>query len=62
MEANDAGALAAGLEKLLLNPQEAVQMGRQGRQKVIEEFDAVQGVRTICKTFEEVITKYHEKQ
>lgn len=62
IEADNVDSLAVGLEKLLLDPEQAAQLGRLGRQNIIENFDAIQGTRKMSKIFEEVIKNHHDRK
>ena len=61
VEADNVDSLSDGLEKLLLDPKQAKQLGRQGHQKVVENFDAIECARELSDTFEKVIKNHHDR-
>ena len=54
-EPNNAKALAAALETLLLDPEQARQLGEQGRKAVHEKFDIEQTARDLMRIYAKVI-------
>jgi glycosyltransferase involved in cell wall biosynthesis len=56
-EPNDANSLATAIEKLLLNPQQARELGSQGRKTVFANFSMEQMAHEILRVMEKVTSK-----
>jgi glycosyltransferase involved in cell wall biosynthesis len=54
-EPNSAGALAAAMEPLLLDPDYARQLGQQGREKVFEKFNVEQTAEALMRIYQVTI-------
>ena len=54
-EPNDANALATAIETLLLDPEQVRELGRRGREAVLENFGAERMVQGVLRVFEEVM-------
>jgi glycosyltransferase involved in cell wall biosynthesis len=54
-EPNDANALAAAIETLLLDPERVRELGRRGREAVLENFGAERMVHGVLRVFEKVM-------
>ena len=57
-EPNDAGELARALERLLLDPDHARDLGRKGREAVFEKFDVEKTARRMVRIYEGIIEQF----
>ena len=57
-EPNNAQALAAAMQTLLLDPSRARELGRQGRKKVLERFDVTQSAGQIVRIYQEAVRQF----
>jgi glycosyltransferase involved in cell wall biosynthesis len=56
---NSAEALAAALKPLLLNPNYARQLGRQGREAVFEKFNIEQTAKELVRIYDATVQQFH---
>jgi glycosyltransferase involved in cell wall biosynthesis len=54
-EPNNTGSLASALEKLLIAPDYARKLGKQGREAVFEKFDIEQTAKEIVRIYEQAV-------
>ncbi len=57
-EPNDPDSLANALEGLLLDPDRALEMGRRGREAVLEKFDINKTAAEMVRTYERIAQKF----
>jgi glycosyltransferase involved in cell wall biosynthesis len=57
-EPNNAQALAAAMQTLLLDPGRARELGEQGRKKVLERFNVTQSAEQILRIYQQAVQQF----